>query len=136
MIQGGDGLVRHGPLLWYGLVFAVLQLLVIVGLLSLGLRSPSRSPCVIPMLTGFLLLLMVFAVIFLSYGAFMTESRIILLGPFPVPTTFMVFGIWAASFYFVFLYVMNFQQLVFSLEDADKFQRLLDDRREVQEDGE
>ena len=121
MLVGGPGPERHAGLLWLGWVFCTLQVFFFVGLLALGLRRRERAgPWIKPLAMGLLLYLAVFTMLMISYRHFMvSESHDLFLG-FPIPTAWMMYGIWFVPIAFILLYVIAFPRLIWT--DADQKQ--------------
>ena len=130
MHAGGSGELRHGHILLVGWLFAVLEVAIFVTLLSLGLRRRKDSGG-----QGWLLFFGgvvcagVMTALFLSYRQYMTASEPSFLGPFPTPTSIMIFGIWLAPVIFVVLYVVFFDRWIVSEDDLKRFKHILEDRR-------
>ena len=134
MATGGDGIQRHGQLLWIGWVFGALQQLFFVALLAFGIRRRDRlNKLTIPLLFGVVLELAVMTGMFLTYSAYLNSSEPMLIGPFPAPTTIMVFGIWGAPFYYVVLYIIAFKRCIWTDDDEVEFHQLVLARRQVEE---
>ena len=129
MHHGGDGSARHDALIYFAWIFTALSLIFFAALLSFGVRRDGRHPWKLHLTIGVVLELIVFSAMFVSYQQFLDEvasgSAISFLGPFPTPTTLMIVGVWVIPFYFVILYGVLFSRSVWTAEDAEKFQQLL-----------
>jgi hypothetical protein len=130
MMLGADGDSRHRPVLALGWAFAALQVVFFVGLLWLALRrGDGPAPGRAALLAGGALYLLVFTLLFRSYGAFASGEPVELFLGFPRPTAWMLLGVWGAPMLFLLLYVLRFDALVWDATSRQRFERLLAERR-------
>jgi len=132
-MQQGGSTERHRPVLVHGWLYGALSIALFVGLIALGLRRRGRLPRggAAALVAGFVLVLFVFTLLLLSYAGYAAPgAERPLFGSFPVPTAWMLYGIWTLPAVFCLLYMAKFDQWVMSDRDVEEFDRLvLESRR-------
>ena len=125
MRQGGTG-ERHAQVLWLGVAFGVLQLLLFVACLGFGLRGARGSSGAKrrALLLGGVLYLAVFLVLIVAYQDYLKDPTRLFLS-LPLPTAVMLWVLWPFPLYFVFVYSMKFEDWVFRKEDSQRFRELV-----------
>jgi hypothetical protein len=136
MLQGGDGALRHGPILLSSWALSALMVTGIVALLAWSLsigRSNQRKavqqtrtsffwPVVV---VGFVLFQGAFAMIFWTYSESLADpASPTFLGPFPAAETWY-FATWLAPLYFAAIYVIFFHDWVAPPENLRRFEELV-----------
>jgi hypothetical protein len=130
MYHGGDGLERHASILWWGWALGMLEIALFVGFLALGIRQ-----CRIlgrrkwPLLAGGLLYGAVFTLLVLAYETYAASEPRPLFLSMPLPTAWMVYGLFGVPLYFHVIYIVGFDRWVLTREDLETFHRLLAARR-------
>ena len=126
MRQGGTG-ERHSQVLWLGVAFGVLQLLLFVACLGFGLRGVRGSSRAKrrALLLGGVLYLAVFLVLIVAYQDYLKDPTRLLVS-LPPPTAVMLWVLWPFPLYFVLVYSLKFEDWVFRKEDSDRFRELVD----------
>ena len=121
MRQGGPGDERSGRALWMGWVFVTLQVLFFGGCLALGMSRGGRlGPARGPIIGGTLVLVAIFAALFLSYIRFMNgETQLRFLG-WPRPTAWVLFVVWTFPIFFMVLYYRVFDRWFFTADDEKR----------------
>ncbi len=126
MQSGGDGLARHQPVLWLGWAFAMLQVALFISLLACGGEKQGRlGPLKVPLLVGGMLYAAVFTALIYSYHQYMREDMHAMFLSLPIPTAWMIYGVWPIPVVFVFAYMLTFDRWVFRPEDKRRFEQLL-----------
>ena len=135
LLQGGDGLDRHGDLLFIGWLFGALVIALFFSLMLLGLRRSGRE------VSGKLTLgvsltayLAVFTALFLSYRSYARDAAAgdavpELVGSFPLPSAWMLYGVWVVPVIFIVLFIVRFDRWILSSSDLDEFHSLVANRR-------
>lgn len=126
MQVGADGEARHSRILWVGWFFGVSQIVLFIAALSLGMRKEhGLGPIKVPLVTGGAIFVIIFTLLILTYREYMLgESTALFLG-FPIPTAWMVFGIWIFPVFFVVLYLRAFDTWYLTDADRARFDALL-----------
>ena len=126
MRQGGTG-ERHSQVLWLGVAFGVLLLLLFVACLGFGLRGARGSSRAKrrALLLGGVLYLAVFLVLIVAYQDYVKDPTRLLLS-LPPPTAIMLWVLWPFPLYFVLVYSLKFDDWVFRKEDSRRFRELVD----------
>ena len=141
MVVGGERAIQDTAISVYGWVFVSLMLLLFVAILLLGCyKSKPPSGLLVSFTIGFLICVGVFGKMWLTYqqlgrdviGATAVDSvsddrvsvaksvdSTSLLGPFPPPTTWMLFGVAFAPLSFMVVYMFGFHRW---LGDPDSIQ--------------
>ena len=133
MLVGGERAVQDTAISVCGWIFACLMLLLFLSILLLGCYQPKPpSGLLVTFAFGFLICLGVFGKMWLAYQEFgrnhigeMTVGKvrgveaestikdvdsIVMLGPFPPPTSWMLFGVAFAPLVFMFVYMFGFHR--------------------------
>ena len=131
MLRAPDGAERHGPILWLGLTFAVLQFCIFTSLIALSLNKQSRLRTFKkPLFLALLLNVGIFILMTFAYLIYARNGTGPLIASFPWPTALMLYGVWPIQIIFVIIYVRYYDKGIFTHEDQQKFQALLRSRRE------
>ena len=129
MAMGGAPAARHGSVLWLGWAFGAMSIAIFQGLIDWSLRrggTSGRPQARRAFLAGGLGLQAVFLALVVSYRAFMADplGAGLVLG-FPVPSAWMMYGVWGAPLILVLLYVWRFEAWIWSAADEEEFHRLV-----------
>ena len=136
MQQGGSGLARHENIIWVGLAFGLLQVAFFVACLALGARRKGNLSVIKrPLLIGALLYAAVFTLLVLTYRAYAASGEHSLFIILPGPTAVMIYGLWTIPFFFVLLYMRNFNRWIYRPEDQEKFQKIIESKQQQEEDA-
>lgn len=136
MQVGGDP-ARHEATLTMAFVFVVLQILIFGGLLFLAVgRRLSRRGGALWLTVGTAVLLVAFVFLFSSYRGFMqTGSESALAFSFPVPSAWMLYGVWPAPLFFIVLYVLRFDDWILLPADRRRFEELVAAKKAAEQKG-
>lgn len=135
MQRGGDGVKRHGRILWLGWAFGVLQFCFFAGLIALSVNKQRRIKIFAkPILTGLFLNILVFCLMMFAYWNYARQGTGPFFGSFPLPTALMLYGVWPIQLIFVVIYVWYFNRAIFTEDDLEKFQAIVRSRREQVEE--
>lgn len=135
MLQGPSGIQRHSPIILLGLAFGVLQLCFFVALMALAVKKQNRLRIFkTPLLIGLLLSVAAFAIMMYSYWIFAQKGDAPFIGSFPRPTAMMFYVLWPVLLVFVCIYIGRFDRAIFTEEDQQKFDRIIEARRKSQEE--
>ncbi len=136
MQQGGDGAARHEGMLWAGWLFGVLQIMLFVVCLAMGSRKPKRNRSWDALLiVGGVIYIATFSLLVFTYHESLVEAKVVFLGPFPLPTTVMLYGLWPMPVYFLVVYFCLFDRWVLTADDMDTYSRLLEARQQRAEES-
>ena len=126
MLHGGPGAVRHGPILWIGLTFGLLQIVLFVCLLALGgQRQGKLGPLKIPLIVAGIVYAGVFIAMVVSYRGYMAEQDHATFLALPVPTAWMIYGVWPAPIIFMLIYMVTFDSWIYRSEDQVRLEEIL-----------
>ncbi|HVS62853.1 MAG TPA: hypothetical protein VMT85_05015 [Thermoanaerobaculia bacterium] len=128
MALGADGEARHRDVLGVGFAFAVLIVVFFVGLLFFALhRRGEAVPGKGTILFAAVLFLGAFVALFWTYSRFMEAPGAggLFLG-FPVPTAWMLYGVWGIPLLFILIYVARFNEWVFGAAEETEYTKLLE----------
>ncbi|MBM80666.1 MAG: hypothetical protein CMJ78_08745 [Planctomycetaceae bacterium] len=64
-----------------------------------------------------------------NYGGYVTAQQPEIVAGFPVPTAWMVYGVWLCPLVFLAIYVIGFKSWVMTDEDQQRLARLVADRQ-------
>ena len=133
MLVGGDGMERFAPVAVQSLIFGCLSITFFVGLLALGLRQKGRvRGNKLAFFVGLAFYLGMFFMVWQSYQTFAAGQSEVAnrIGPlflgFPIPTAWMLFGLYGAPIVFLLLYCLNFDSWVFTEDDEKEFRQLVE----------
>lgn len=119
MSQGGTA-ARHQGRLVIGWIYGAVQIGLFVCCLGLGV-GPTRPKRWLIAGCG-ALYLGIFSGLMLAYSKGIAGAPTVL--GFPLPTTWLVFGMWPTAALFAVLYVVQFRQWIYSPEDARRFEEI------------
>ncbi|MCA9134745.1 MAG: hypothetical protein KDA45_16370 [Planctomycetales bacterium] len=127
MDQGGDGALRHGPLLLGGWVLGSVMIATFVSLLACGTvhRRSQNKGLMAAFLVGGLLYESIFGMLCYSYQASLSEPQAAFVGLFPAPLSWLLFGVWTAPGFFIVLYVVFFYRWIWPPDHAKRFAELI-----------
>lgn len=134
MQVGGDGAVRLEHIGGLAFAFQCLLLLLIVCLCVLGVAEKRRSTELWAYMGGTLLFsLFVWWQMYSGHQAYLESGTTNYFMGFPVATAWQVYGTWLAAIPLILLYSLGFRKFVFTLEDQDRYEDLLEKLREEPE---
>lgn len=130
MQRGGPGKERHDHILWLGWFFGVVVCTLFVSLLAFGARRNDEVGSIkIPFTIGGVIYVLIWSAMIWSYRGYMngdTESRFLLL---PIPTAWMVYGIWLFPAFFIVLFVVKYEEYFWNDESERKFNEILEAKK-------
>lgn len=121
MLQGGDA-ARHDAVLVGGTLLGTLMILFMVGLLAFGAsqgRRPGMEEGVL--VGGAVLFLVCFLAMVLTYVPYADAAGGPIVLGFPVPTAWMLYGVWGAPVVFMLLYMIRFESWIISDAEIERF---------------
>ena len=126
MLSGGDGEARYESTWRMGLAFGLLQVVFFVGALAFGAtKRAGLGPLKLPFIVGGVAYAGVFVAMVVSHRAYAaSDSHPLVLG-FPIPTAWMMYGVWLVPLVFMFAYLFLFDSWIYTEEDRKRFERLL-----------
>lgn len=125
MSSGGDGLARLGGRGWMMFLLQTLSLLLIHALIALGVAENKRSRLFWMLLgLGALLSISIWCGMYFSYMAMLKSGETILLLGYPLPTAFMLFGVFLGGSYLCGLYIWGFRRFIYSEADESAYEAL------------
>ncbi|MDX1383655.1 MAG: hypothetical protein R3190_08430 [Thermoanaerobaculia bacterium] len=122
MLRGGDGAARHDPVLVGGWLLGTLQIAFMVTILAFGAGQRGRMG-----VEEWVLVVggIVFALCFLftvtTYVHYARAGGGELALSFPIPSAWMLYGIWGAPVIFIVLYMVRFESWILSDEALESF---------------
>jgi hypothetical protein len=138
MNEGGDARARHEGKLIVGWIFGLAQVALFTGLLALGARKRGQlGRFKTPIAIGGAAYAAVWTLLVVTYRSYMLGENQELYLSFPAPTAVMLYGIWLVPIFFVVVYLLYFDRVYFTKEDAERFEQILEAkrRRERREDA-
>ncbi|NND99540.1 MAG: hypothetical protein HKN47_19670 [Pirellulaceae bacterium] len=130
MQVGGDGALRHEQILWFGWAFGILQVAFFVALIAYGGSKQGKlGPLKAPILIAGILYAVTFTAIVYTYQGYMLEDDHTMFLSLPVPTAWMIYGLWIVPMLFVLLYMLTFDSWTFRDEDMKRFEELVAQKR-------
>lgn len=125
MQSGGDGEARLKPVWWLGWAFALLQVTFFVALLAFGaMKRGSLGPLFVPLLTGWLVYAGIATGLVVAHARYTATTDHALFLGFPIPTAWMMYGIWMFPGVFVVLYLATFDRWNFTPADEERLAQL------------
>ena len=122
MLQGGDGAVRHASVLTGGAALGVLMILFMVGLLVFGAnRSGKVGMEEAVLIGGTVVFVLCFLAVVITYQPYAEAGGGELTMAFPLPTAWMMYGVWVAPVVFIALYMFRFDPWIMSDEETARF---------------
>jgi hypothetical protein len=137
MQRGGSGAARHERILWFGCAFGLLQILFFVCLLAYGGQRQGRlGPLKVPLMIGGIAYAATFTSLVYTYQGYMLEQTHAMFLSLPVPTAWMVYGLWLVPLVFMFLYMFIFDSWIFRQADIARFEEILAEKQTASGDQE
>ena len=130
MQVGGDGAERHAKVLWLGWGFGMLQIAFFLTCLAFGSRKHGRvGPFLKPIAIAGVIYAAIFTMMFVAYRGYANEDSHALFLALPIPTAWMIYGVWIFPLFYMLLYMYHFDSWTFTEEDQAEFDRLVAARR-------
>ncbi|MEM8993457.1 MAG: hypothetical protein AAGF23_01570 [Acidobacteriota bacterium] len=139
MLRGGDGVARHGHLLWLGWAIGAAQIVLFAVMMALGARrGPSCDGDVSggglrglgwPLAAVTAGCLGVWTLLMVTYAGYLEDPDPGLVMALPAPTATMIYALWALPVLFAVLYVAGFRRWVYSPADQAAFEALVRKRQ-------
>ena len=134
MQSGGDGAARLEHIGSLAFAFQCLLLVLIVCLCALGVAEHRRTPELWAYMGGTLLFsLFVWWKMYSGHQTFLETGTTDYFMGFPIATAWQVYGTWLAAIPLILLYSLGFRKFIFTIEDEDKYEDLLEKLREETE---
>ena len=131
---GGDGAERLQHIGGLAFAFQCLLLLLIVCLCALGVSEKRRSTEFWAYMGGtFLFSVFAWWQMYSGHQAFLVTGTTNYFMGFPVATAWQVFGTWLGAIPLILLYSLGFRKFIFTDEDEQKYEELLEKIREESE---
>ncbi|NND31806.1 MAG: hypothetical protein HKN76_04385, partial [Saprospiraceae bacterium] len=110
------------------LIIVIFCLMLYIGLDNRNTRVPNRPKMWI--LISSILYVSVFIILaFTAWHYFDNQSDVFIAG-FPLPSAIMLFGLTLVPLFFTMLYILGFENWIFSRDDLAKFEAILRSRKE------
>lgn len=130
MSVGGPGAERHDHILWLGWALGSLICIFFVGCLAFGARKEDKVGAIAkPLFIGGIAYVGVWTMMFVTYRNYMngdTEGRFLLL---PIPTAWMIYGVWLLPAFFIINYIFAFNRQFWNDDLHKKFDAILERSR-------
>ncbi|GJM13513.1 MAG: hypothetical protein DHS20C12_19160 [Pseudohongiella sp.] len=134
MRSGGDGAARLQYIGGFAFAFQCLLLLLIVCLCALGVDEKRRSIEFWGYIGGTLLFsLFAWWQMYSNHQSFLETGVTGYFMGFPTATAWQVFGTWLGAIPLIILYSLGFRKFIFTDEDQEKYEDLLEKIREESE---
>jgi hypothetical protein len=131
MARGGEAVARHGELLGLAWLLGALVLGLCALLVAGGGRRRAGLGRVL--VAGFVIQAAAWTAVVVTYAETMGDPAPATLVGMPWPTALLVWALWPAPVAFVVAYVVGFDRWVMGREGAERFARLLQERRAREE---
>ena len=126
MLAGGDGADRHRQILWIGWAFGISQVALFVGLMAFGGQKNRRlGPLRIPLAIGGVVYVIAFTGMVYTYQSYMLDDSHTMFLALPIPTAWMLYGVWPVPLIFVVLFMFTFDKWTFRDDDMVRFKEIL-----------
>ena len=130
MQAGGDGAARLEYIGFLAFAFQCLLLGLIVCLCALGVSERRRSrELMIYMGSSLVFMLIVWWQMYSGHQAFLESGSTAYFMGFPTATAWQVYGTWLGAIPLILIYSIGFRKYIYTLEDEEKFDRLLAERK-------
>ena len=126
MLTGDPGAARHERMLPAGWLFGVLTMAFAAALLAWGYgRRGRRGRLRWALPAVFVVQVVCFSVVVISYAASMGEPAPDLWWALPAPSAWLVYLFWPSQFGFLILYVVTFDRWFWTPDDETRFREIL-----------
>ena len=134
LLQSTGGLADQPATLWLGYVLGLLILGLMAVCVWIGLRKKDAgTPLTRWMMTGFAGFALVFTGLTFTYARYTGTAEIPFFGGFPLPTAWMIYGMWFFPLILVGLYMALFDRFVLTEDDQARFQDLVAENQRKRE---
>ncbi len=127
MQQGGSGIERHEHIRWLGLAYGALKIVFFVSCLLLGVRDSKNRKWAF-LLAG-IVYLATFCLMMVADYFYVRDATPTLVLGFPLPTAIMLYGLWGVPWIFLLFYVLNFDRWILSPLELERFEEMLQEKR-------
>ena len=130
LLQSTGGLADQPEALWLGYAVGLLVLAVMAVCVWIGLRKKETgTPLTRWMMIGFAGYALVFTGLTLTYARYTGAPETPFFGGFPLPTAWMIYGMWFFPLILVGLYMLLFDRWVLTEADQTRFRELVEENR-------
>ena len=130
LLQSTGGLADQPETLWLGYAIGLLILGLMAVCVWIGLRKQDAgTPLTRWMMIGFAGYALVFTGLTITYAQYAADPSGSFFGGFPLPTAWMIYGMWFFPLLLVGLYMVMFDRWVLTEDDLARFQDLVDENR-------
>ncbi len=133
MLSGGDSLSMTSSTHILGYLFGLSTVLTLCLFLIQGAIRKNSLQGIRPwLLLSSIVYIVVYTFTFLSDTNYVQTGHTEFFSGWPLPTAWMIFGMWAAPVFFVLIYVFKFRDWILPLEDEERFYDLVAERKKRQ----
>lgn len=128
MLRSGSTMLWHHASKWLGLSYGIC--VIICFLFSLwigGMRKGRLGPMVNQVMPAFLIYLLIFLALTVTWWNTSGVSPTTYIGGFPSASAWMIYGMWLFPFAFTVLYIFYFPSWIYTPSDAKQFEEILED---------
>jgi hypothetical protein len=127
MNVGGSAERHASPVIWIGLLYAVLQYVFLISSLTLGLSRLKPAVFFIGLFGS--LCVAAVTTLFVLYDNSALDAPTMTLG-FPTPSAWMVYVVWPVPVLFIIIYCVKFEDWFYTAENRQRFEQLLASKEE------
>lgn len=133
MLSGGDSLSTTSTTHILGYLFGLCTVMTLCVFLIQGAIRKNSLEAIRPwLLFSSLVYIVVYTLTFLSDTNYVATGHTDFFNGWPLPTAWMIFGMWAAPVLFVCIYVFKFRDWILPVEDEERFYDLVAERKKRQ----
>ncbi len=130
LLQSTGGPTGQPEVIWLGYAVGLLILGVMAVCVWIGLRKKETgTPLSRRVMIGFGGFALIFTGLTITYARYTGAADVPFFGGFPLPTAWMIYGMWLFPLVFVGLYMALFDRWVLTEDDQARFQELLEENR-------
>ncbi len=134
MLKSGSTVSDSAVTKWASFIFGLSILMIFASSMALGIKRNAMEKKVLNRLVLFFGSYTIVYILFVrSYWNFNTDTSENFFGSFPLPTAWMLYGIYLFPLILTISIILNFNSWILSPEDKERFNEILKNRKSKQQ---
>lgn len=126
LFKSTGGLQGKSSTVWLGYLMALMITGIMACCILLGVKRKDQIGPYLPWISGaFVMVALVFSALTYSYSLYTNGQSEAFFGGYPVPTAWMIYGIWFLPLGVIAIFIVTFDQWFLKPEDLAAFRQLV-----------